>query len=409
MADMLARADSACPSAPRGRGRRVRLLLTLAVLLTSLLAGSTAQAAPEAPVTAAVGVLAQRTEVAWSGNTGITLSVPRATQLTKQAFALHVSRGTYAYVRAFGRPAGCAGLEDDYPTPAYCADYTATLSFLEVWSDALREDGKQDPLDNAELQVSDPATLSQGTLDLYLFTDGQAELTLSSPGGAGNRRYRAAARVDGPGLVRLPLACAGPQCATPLPGAVVDSRRAERTVTSGPSTFLDASAYLVVTSRDTTRESLGLNRDQLGSLNVCVRDGGVDSECDPLAGPTAGRGKEDVTLLLNSGRQLGIWKTLFVYRAPRRANVGCVVATVLSTEDISRGCLLLTFNYGLSADRRRSDPQREPASKPPPARASSAPGLASTGVGTGIGVTGSTAIVAAAGLFRYRNRRVARV
>lgn len=357
---MTSRRRTEATQRPQALSRAILLVVLTLVGLGSVPVASAATT----PVRATSGVLAATTQITWSGKAGIALTVPSATSLRAEDMALHVTRGNYAYVRAFGRPKGCRGITEPFPSKAYCADYTASVDYLKAWSDGVRDpNAAPDPADGAQVLTADPPQLQVGALDLYLFTDGEATLTLTSARGSGRRAYRAAAPVSGPGVVTLPLICGNPLCGSPLPSAVFDERRAERVFTPGTSAYLSASAYMIVTSEDPTRQTLGLNRDQVGSLNVCLRYSGTDSECDPLDTPTEQNPSEDAMLTLNTGRQLGLWKTLYENTAAVKMPVGCVIVTAVSVESIARGCNVVTFTYGLSPSKNVPAPR---SSTPPP-------------------------------------------
>jgi hypothetical protein len=175
-----------------------------AALATLLLISGVASAARPAPQPSAVGALRGTTTVSFSGSTGIRLTVARATTLKDADVDLTVTRGTYAFVRAI-QPAES---ECDHSVGRYCMSYQ--FDWIKGFTDRVNS---HVPPSRQHMAVGvDDGTVFGPTLDLYLFTDGQATVTFHTtlPGSNG---LKAGGRVRSL-VASLPLTCTTP-CTDP--------------------------------------------------------------------------------------------------------------------------------------------------------------------------------------------------
>jgi hypothetical protein len=151
-------------------------------------------------------VLGARTTLSWTGTTAIRLSVAHATRYKDGDVDLVVRGGTYAFVRLMQpyQP-GCP----DMYGPR-CA--TDRVNFLRGIHDrefpTFPESRRHDAL------FSEPPVLPAPYLDVILFTDGQATLTIRTTSLKGTTAYTPAAPVHGRVSLLTPT-CVPLDCTTP--------------------------------------------------------------------------------------------------------------------------------------------------------------------------------------------------
>lgn len=180
--------------------RRLGWLVAALLVLTSGAATASTPVFPRPPL-AARGVLGAETTLVWSGAKAIRLSVPSKTYYRGGNVDLVVTGATYAFVRLMApyRP-GCP--------PEYgprCA--TNRINWVATLNDrpGLPHSRQHDAL------MSVPAVIEAPHLDVFLFTDGTARLTIRTTSLRGRTAYRPDARFRGHVGV-LPMTCAPLGC-----------------------------------------------------------------------------------------------------------------------------------------------------------------------------------------------------
>lgn len=181
--------------------RRVVAVLSAAacVIAAGGMASASARVTP-----ASHGVLAGVTSISWSGKAGISLRVPRPSELVGGDIDLYVSHATYAFVRFIP------------PAQPSCPDILGphcdamVFDWLHMFTDNDSFDGV--PPGRRHLAgTSLPPRIYTPTLDVYLFTDGAGRIVIRAKGLTGSRAYRAAGRFLGAtSVIRptcVPLGC----------------------------------------------------------------------------------------------------------------------------------------------------------------------------------------------------------
>lgn len=184
-----------------------RRFTTVVVALLAV-AGGAATAPSEAagPPRAARGVLGARTTLTWSGTAAIRLSVAHATRYADGDVDLVVRGGSYAFVRLMQpyQP----GCPDQYG-PRCATDRVNWIRGIHDQALAALPEGRRH-----EALFADPPVLPTPHLDVFLFTDGRATLTIRTTSLEGTTAYAPAARVHGR-VQLLPTTCIPLDCGTP--------------------------------------------------------------------------------------------------------------------------------------------------------------------------------------------------
>lgn len=179
----------------------------MAVALLALASGAAATPSSAAtPPRAARGILGAQTTLTWSGTAAIRLSVAHATRYAGGDVDLIVRGGTYAFVRLMQpyQP----GCPDEYGPR--CA--TDRVNWLRGFHD--KETGLPEGRRH-EAAFAEPPVLPTPYLDVFLFTDGRATLTIRTTSLTGHTAYTPAARIHGKvsllGATCIPLDCSTSQ------------------------------------------------------------------------------------------------------------------------------------------------------------------------------------------------------
>jgi hypothetical protein len=185
-----------------------RRLVTVAVALLALASGAAAAPSSAAtPARAARGVLGARTTLTWTGATAIRLSVAHATRYQDGDVDLVVRGGTYAFVRLMQpyQP----GCPDQYG-PRCLTDRVNWIRGIDDKAYASFPEGRRH-----EAAFGEPPLVAAPYLDVILFTDGRATLTIRTTSLKGTTAYVPAAPVHGRvsllGVTCVPLDCSTTQ------------------------------------------------------------------------------------------------------------------------------------------------------------------------------------------------------
>lgn len=177
----------------------MRALRLAAAALLACASTAVAPAHAAAPPLAARGVLGAETTLTWSGAAAIRLAVPKETAYRDRDVDLLVSGATFAFVRLMA------------PYLPGCPDHLGPRCDTDrvSWVHGDHDNGAYDgfpPSRRHTALIGIPATIRAPHLDVFLFTDGRATLTIRTTTLRGRTAYRPNARFRGHAGV-IPHAC----------------------------------------------------------------------------------------------------------------------------------------------------------------------------------------------------------